>query len=206
MPSLPLAKSFYDQPTLELAQSLLGKVLVKETAEGLTSGIIVETEGYLGLSDRACHSYGLRRTKRTEVMYGPPGHTYTYVMHNHCLMNIVSAPIDAPEAVLIRAIEPLQGLNIMFNRRGEKKKVTELTNGPGKLTQAMAINNSDYGRSLFLCKDFETSYEGALYLIDGIRQGDITSGPRIGIDNYGEAKDYPWRFWVKGNPFVSKAR
>src|SRR5690554_7773385 len=105
-----LDASFYQQPTLELAQSLLGKLLVKETAEGIASGWIVETEAYKGPLDRAAHSFGNRRTQRTEVMFGEAGSVYTYVMHTHCLVNVVSGKIDQPEAVLIRAVEPEQGI------------------------------------------------------------------------------------------------
>ncbi|WP_243137239.1 DNA-3-methyladenine glycosylase [Heliorestis convoluta] len=220
-----LNKSFYEQTTLDLAQSLLGKILVKETSEGIASGIIVETEGYLGFSDEACHSYGHRRTKRTEVMYGPPGHAYTYVMHCHCLMNIVSGPIDVPEAVLIRALEPQQGIELMQKRRGEQKKLTDLTSGPGKLSQAMGIDKSDYGKPLFLerdggiqkdneyshaqghksSKDKEAAEEKSwIYILEGITPTSIAAGPRIGIENYGKAKEYPWRFWIPDNPFVSR--
>ncbi len=118
----PLDPSYFNQPTLDLAESLIGKVLVKQTKEGLTAGWIVETEAYKGPEDRAAHSFGNRRTKRTEVMYGPAGYIYTYVMHTHCLVNIVSGEVDKPEAVLIRAVEPFFGLDLMYERRGGDKK------------------------------------------------------------------------------------
>lgn len=146
----PLDRSFYNQPTLELAQSLLGKLLVKETEEGVASGWIVETEAYIGPRDRAAHSYGNRRTNRTEVMFGPAGYAYTYVMHTHCLVNVVSGEVDQPEAVLIRAVEPYDGLDLMYKRRPKAKKERELTNGPGKLTKALGIQKEDYGTPLFL--------------------------------------------------------
>lgn len=192
-----LDRSFYQQPTLELAQSLLGKLLVKETAEGTVAGWIVETEAYLGSKDRAAHSFGNRRTKRTEVMFGEPGNTYTYVMHTHCLFNVVSGKLDEPEAVLIRAVEPSMGIELMYQRRGEDKKEIELTNGPGKLTKAFGIVKEDYGHPL--C-------EQPLYIAEGRSVAKMSSGPRIGIDNCGEAKYYPWRFWEEGNRFVSKKR
>ncbi|SEA03694.1 DNA-3-methyladenine glycosylase [Thalassobacillus cyri] len=193
----PLEQDFFYQPTLELAEALLGKTLVKETEEGTASGRIVETEAYIGPGDRAAHSYGNRRTKRTEVMFGAPGHVYTYVMHTHCLVNVVSGDVLKPEAILIRAVEPLEGINLMYQRRGENKKEIELTNGPGKLTKALGITKSDYGLK------FDRP---PLYIAEGAKPDFISTGPRVGIDNSGEARDYPWRFWVTGNRFVSKAR
>lgn len=190
-----LSKSFYLQPTLELAQSLLGKLLIKETEEGLASGWIVETEAYIGPGDQAAHSFGNRRTKRTEVMFGPAGITYTYVMHTHCLVNVVSGQIDQPEAVLIRAVQPKDGLDLMYKRRSKVKRDFDLTNGPGKLTKALAITMEDYGHSLT---------ESPLYIAEGNIVTDISKGPRIGIDNSGEAKEYPWRFWLTGNHYLSR--
>lgn len=191
----PLDSLFYLQPTISLARALLGKLLVKETEEGTASGWIVETEAYIGPEDRAAHSYGYRRTKRNDVMYGPPGYVYTYVMHTHCLINVVSGEIGHPEAVLIRALEPCSGIELMYERRSKAKKEIELTNGPGKLTKALGIVHEDYGRAIF---------EQPLFIAEGKEVGYIQSGPRIGIDNSGEARDYPWRFWISGNRFVSR--
>lgn len=191
----PITASFFQQPTLELARSLLGMLLVKETAAGTASGWIVETEAYIGPGDRAAHSFGNRRTPRTEVMFGPPGHAYTYVMHTHCLVNVVSGPVGHPEAVLIRAVEPCTGTELMYERRGRDKKEQELTSGPGKLTKALGITMDDYGRPLF---------EPPLYIAEGKAFGPMETGTRIGIANSGEARDYPWRFWIGGNRFVSK--
>lgn len=193
----PLQYSFYQQPTLVLAQSLLGKILVKETPEGVTSGWIVETEAYIGPGDRAAHSYNNRRTKRTEVMFGPAGYVYTYVMHTHCLVNVVSGDVGCPEAVLIRAVEPQCGIDLMYKRRGEQKRVENLTNGPGKLTKAMGIKIEDYGNSVI---------KPPLYIAEGERGNHILSGPRIGINNSGEAREYPWRFWLGESKFVSKLK
>ncbi|WP_050614097.1 DNA-3-methyladenine glycosylase [Bacillus testis] len=189
-----LPSDFYLQPTLELAKSLLGCLLVKESDDGITSGFIVETEAYLGPEDRAAHSFNNRRTKRTEIMFNHPGHIYTYVMHTHCLVNVVSAEHERPEAVLIRAIEPFTGIERMKKRRNmtDPKK---LTNGPGKLTKAMNITMADYGH---------TFYASSLYIASGYLPSHISTGPRIGIDNSGEAKHYPYRFWVTNNPFVSR--
>ncbi|KEQ24790.1 DNA-3-methyladenine glycosylase [Paenibacillus tyrfis] len=191
----PVTASFFQQPTLELARSLLGMLLVKETEAGTASGWIVETEAYIGPEDRAAHSFGNRRTPRTEVMFGPPGHAYTYVMHTHCLINVVSGPVDHPQVVLIRAVEPYTGTELMYERRGRDKKERELTSGPGKLTKALGITMDDYGRPLF---------ESPLYIAEGKQLGPVETGTRIGIENSGEARDYPWRFWIGGNRFVSK--
>lgn len=190
----PLEESFFQQETLELAQALLGKLLVKETEAGTASGWIVETEAYKGPMDRAAHSFGGRRTARTEIMFSSPGSVYTYVMHTHCLVNVVSAEEGYPEAVLIRAVEPHEGIELMYQRRGDKKE-QDLTNGPGKLTKALGIVKADYGRMFF---------ERPLYIADGEAPGRIASGPRIGIENTGEAKNYPWRYWIPGNRFVSR--
>ncbi|MEK3806740.1 DNA-3-methyladenine glycosylase [Bacillus sp. FSL H8-0547] len=190
----PVHPSFFEKPTLELAQELLGQLLVKETAEGTAAGIIVETEAYIGPGDRAAHSFGGRRTPRTEVMFGSAGYAYTYVMHTHCLVNVVSGDKDAPEAVLIRAVEPVTGEELMKKRRPGAKRGKELTNGPGKLTKALGITMADYGHPL---------WESPLYIAEGIRPHGISAGPRIGIDNSGEAMEYPWRFRVSGNPYVS---
>ena len=195
-PYRPVDAAFFEQPTLELARALLGMLLVKETEEGIAAGWIVETEAYIGPHDRAAHSYGYRRTPRTEVMYGPPGYAYTYLMHTHCLMNVVSGKEGDPEAILIRAVEPCAGIELMHKRRGPVKKERDLTSGPGKLTKALGITIRDYGRPLF---------EAPLYIAEGRPVRGIAAGPRIGIDNAGEAREYPWRFWEKGNPFVSRA-
>jgi DNA-3-methyladenine glycosylase len=190
----PLSKTFFQKPTLELAQALLGCLLVKETPGGITSGYIVETEAYIGPHDRAAHSYGNRRTKRTEVMFAEAGLVYTYIMHTHCLVNVVSGGVDEPEAVLIRALEPHEGVDLMLARR-PVDDLKKLTNGPGKLTKAMGITKDDYGLKF---------YERPLFIAAGFKPTIIETGKRIGIHNTGEAKDYPWRFWVKGNPYVSK--
>lgn len=192
----PLQSSFYQQPTLSLAKALLGCILIKETSEGTAAGIIVETEAYIGPEDQAAHSYQNKRTKRTEIMFGQAGKTYTYLMHTHCLVNVVSGQIGKPEAVLIRAIEPYFNLPLIKQRRPKIIKMKDLTNGPGKLTKALDITMQDYGHDLI---------SAPLWVAKGLNEKvEISSGPRIGIDNAGEATAYPWRFWITGNPYISK--
>ncbi|MEH7444800.1 DNA-3-methyladenine glycosylase [Bacillus sp. JJ1122] len=191
---IPVESEFFQQPTLNLAEALLGCKLVKETKDGMAAGMIVETEAYIGPMDQAAHSYNNRRTKRTEIMFHESGLAYTYVMHTHCLFNIVSGGAGNPEAVLIRAIEPLEGVDLMIKRRGMPDSV-DLTNGPGKLTKALGINMSDYGHPLI---------RTPLFIIKGQLPESISLGKRIGIDNSGDARDYPWRFWISGNPYVSR--
>ncbi|SIS38690.1 DNA-3-methyladenine glycosylase [Salimicrobium flavidum] len=189
-----MPKEFFKKPPLELARELLGCELIKETSEGTASGYIVETEAYIGAVDKAAHSYNYKRTKRTEVMFGEAGHAYTYVMHTHCLVNVVAGEVGEPEAILIRAVEPLRGVELMYERRGDKKE-KDLTNGPGKLTKALGIMKADYGHPYG---------KSPLYIADGFTPEHISTGPRVGIDNSGEARNFPWRFWVTGNTFVSR--
>ncbi|WP_160719419.1 DNA-3-methyladenine glycosylase [Bacillus sp. USDA818B3_A] len=191
---VPLLQEFYEQPTLELAKALLGCQLIKETNEGIASGYIVETEAYIGPGDRAAHSFQNRRTKRTEVMFQRSGLAYTYVMHTHCLFNVVSGGEEKPEAVLIRALEPKHGIELMKTRRNMEDLI-KLTNGPGKLTKALGISMEDYGWQLTA---------PPLFIAKGFSPNSISSGKRIGIDNSGEARDYPWRFWVTNNKYVSR--
>lgn len=193
----PLKKEFYYQDTLALAKALLGCLLIKETPEGTASGFIVETEAYHGPDDQAAHSFGNRRTKRTEVMFGEPGITYTYSLHTHCLFDVVSGDVGEPHAVLIRGLEPFSGQELMALRRPKAKNIYQWTNGPGKLTKALGITMGDYGHPLD---------RPPLQILKGkdIDESQIMAGPRIGIQNTGEAVHYPWRFWVKDNKFVSK--
>ncbi|ALC92021.1 3-methyladenine DNA glycosylase [Bacillus sp. FJAT-18017] len=190
----PLPVEFFNQPTLELAPNLLGCILAYHSPEGLAAGYIVETEAYIGPGDQAAHSYMNRRTKRTEVMFAESGRAYTYVMHTHCLVNVVSGGAGNPEAVLIRAIEPCYGEDLMRSRRSVEDR-RNLTNGPGKLTKAMGITMKDYGRKLT---------EPPLLIARGYIPVSISQGKRVGIENSGDARDYPWRFWITDNRFVSR--
>lgn len=193
----PVDKSYYQAPCLELAQQLLGCFLVHEISDQKLVGRIVETEAYQGPEDRAAHSYGNRRTKRTEVMFQEAGLVYTYQMHTHTLLNIVAGQAGTPHAVLIRAIEPVEGIEQMRLHRGETIKEIDLTNGPGKLTKALGITMKYYGHDIS---------KKPLYIAKGTSVDDIGISPRVGVRNTGEAADYPWRFFKKGNPYISKFR
>lgn len=203
---------FAHRSTLEVAQRLLGMELVHDSPEGTTAGIIVEVEAYMGPHDKGAHTYGGKVTPRTRAMYGPPGHAYIYLIYgmHHCL-NVVSAPVGAPEAVLIRALEPTRGIELMARRRGldlpppdgegyPVRWLKKLASGPGKLCQAMGINMEHYGLSLM---------EPPLYLRharDPIPTSRVATGPRINIPYAEEFRDKPWRFWIRDNPHVSQSK
>ncbi len=193
----PLPRSFYARPVLVVARDVIGKVLVHDTEEGRVAGRVVEAEAYRGPEDRAAHSFGGRRTARTEAMYGPPGYAYVffvYGMHHH--VNLVTTKEGAPHAVLIRAVEPVEGIELMVRRRGRPEGDPNLTNGPGKVCVAFAIDRRAYGADL--CR-------GPLFLADGPR-GPIARSPRVGIDSAGAWATRPWRFFERGNRWVSRMR
>ncbi|WP_301108540.1 DNA-3-methyladenine glycosylase [Sporosarcina sp.] len=194
----PIDPSFFQEPVLQLAHSLVGKYIVHESPEGLLAVRIVETEAYHGPEDRAAHSFSNRPTKRTEVMFGEAGSVYTYQMHTHVLMNVVAAAEGTPHAVLLRAGEPVEGLEQMQENRGSHiKKIADLTNGPGKLSKALGVTMKYYGHNWA---------EKPLYIAEGLAMNEVETSPRVGIGNSGEAVHYPWRFYEKDNPFVSKYR
>ncbi|MEX2548144.1 MAG: DNA-3-methyladenine glycosylase [Chloroflexota bacterium] len=197
----PLPRSFFLRPTLEVARDLLGAWLCRETAEGLTVGRIVETEAYGGPGDLASHARA-GRTRRTTPMFGEVGHAYVYLVYGmHECLNVV-AHGDGTEAgaVLLRAIEPLVGVDLMRTRRG---RVTDppfrLASGPARLCQAMAVDRS------FDAHDLTTG--NGLWLAEPDQPpeaGDIVSGPRVGVEYAGEWATRPWRFWLTGNPSASR--
>lgn len=193
-PAACLPRSFYDRPVLAVARDCIGKVLVHRTPEGACGGRIVECEAYRGPDDLAAHSAGGRRTRRTEAMFGPPGHAYMFLLYGmHWAFNVVVGAEGHPHAVLIRAIEPLFGLDLMASRRGLRPGDVRLTNGPGKLCSALGLDAGAYG--LDLCSD-------ALYLAPGAA-GRIGRSPRINIDYAGSWAKKPWRFHERDNRFVS---
>ncbi|MBR3059047.1 MAG: DNA-3-methyladenine glycosylase [Oscillospiraceae bacterium] len=182
-----------ERDTREIARALLGQILV----HGETAGRIVETEAYLGAADRACHAWGGRRSPRLEPLYGPPGHAYIYMIYGmyHCL-NVVTKQPGQPECVLIRALEPLAGLELMAARSG-RGRPEQLCAGPGRLCRAMGLDRSLSGVSLL---------SGDFFLAEGVSIPGklILSSPRIGVDYAEEDKDRPWRYCVKGSPYVSR--
>lgn len=200
MPGLPLSRRFFARDALSAAQAILGTVLVHESSEGIAAGRIVEVEAYRGPRDRAAHSFGGRRTARNEVMYGPPGHAYVYFVYGmHYCMNIVAARVDVPEAVLIRAIEPLAGIELMRCRRGVGSEVPayRLGRGPGNVCKAMGIDRALNGADLLA---------GSLRLERGRRlpASRIVRAERIGVAYAGPDAALPWRLFERGNQAVSK--
>jgi len=193
-----LKREFYQQPTLEVARSLLGKKLVRQHDQQKLMGLIVETEAYIGENDTACHA-SKGKTQRTEIMFGRAGHAYVYFIYGmHYMLNIVTESEGKPAAVLIRAIQPINHIDILkLHRNIDNEKL--LTNGPAKLCQAYNINKAFNDWDLCLGKELwiETMDESNNY--------QIQSSPRIGID-YAEEKDRNahWRFTLKDNPFLSK--
>ncbi len=198
--SQKLPKSFYlGEDVVAIARQLLGKVLVSQIDGLHTAGIIVETEAYRGIEDRASHAFQGRKTERTAVMYQEGGRAYVYLIYGmYHLLNVVTNRAGIPDAVLIRALEPLEGIEHMLQRRKRHRFDVQLTNGPGKLTKALGISLEHYG----------TLLTGNLLWIEDrglhLPTDAIVSGPRIGVDYAGNDAQNPWRFWVKANPFVSK--
>ena len=194
-----LPREFYlREDTLEIARDLLGKTLVVPAENGArVSGRIVEAEAYLGAIDKAAHSFGNRRTKRTEMMFAEGGTVYIFFIYGmYFQFNVVVGAIDTPHAILIRAVEPLENIEIMRERRGAMKDAN-LTSGPGKLCIAFGIDKRFNGADLLGDK---------IWLEDGekIPKSKIASGKRIGIDYAEEYAEKPWRFWIKDNAFVSR--
>jgi len=197
---LKLPLSYYsNQDVLFLAQDLLGKVLFTDINDEVTAGIIVETEAYFGVLDKASHAYGGRRTNRTETLYNHGGISYVYLCYGiHHLFNVVTSVKDEPHAVLIRAVEPLIGKDIMELRRNMSAGKAAISSGPGSAAKALGIDQS------FNKKDLDGNEiwiedHGIQYPAD-----DIIKAPRIGVAYAQEDALLPWRFFVKGNKYVSK--
>lgn len=215
VPNTRLPLDFYlTENTISAARAMLGKLLVVPDDNGdPISGMIVEIEAYCGVTDRGAHSYGGRRTARNEVTYGPGGYAYVFFIYGmYFQLNVVLGPIDHPHVLLIRAVEPVEGVEIMRARRGLSEpdavatgssrilssRDKNLTSGPGKLCIALGIDRSFNGEDLV---------EGGRIGIENYRsfnEQEIAVGERIGIEYAGDDARRPWRFWVRGNPFVSK--
>ncbi|MCE5222397.1 MAG: DNA-3-methyladenine glycosylase [Clostridium sp.] len=200
-----LGKEFYKQGALILAKELLGKILVRKINNVTLRGKIVETEAYIGEIDKASHAYNSRRTERTEPLFREGGISYVYFIYGkyHCF-NVISGLEDKGEGVLIRALEPLNEFDYLsqkrFNQNYEElseAKKRAITNGPSKLCMAFSIDKSENYIELY--------EKGDLYIEDSKGEKfDIVETTRIGIDYAEEAIDFPWRFYIKGNKYISK--
>ena len=192
-----LTQRFYEKDVIAVSQELLGKILVHASPEGLTSGIIVETEAYRGPEDLAAHSALGRRTERVEQMYGEKGRAYIYFIYGmYWCFNVTAGNISGkPEAVLVRALEPLQGKDLMAKRR-ETPNVLNFTNGPAKLCMAMGLSKAQNKADLT---------DQPLYIKNApsVPAENVIATTRIGVDYSGEWKDKPWRFYVKNSQYVS---
>ena len=191
--------SYYkNSDTLELSKDILGKKLVTKVDNQITSGIIVESEAYLGVNDKASHAFDNKLTSRTSTMFEEGGISYIYLCYGmHSLFNIVTNNKGIPEAILIRAIKPIDGISMMCKRRNMKEKSYNLTNGPGKLSQALGITKKLNRQSLrgddIWLEDIKISF----------KNNNILSSPRIGVDYAGTDAKLPYRFYIKNNKWVS---
>ena len=194
-----LQRSYYQRDTIAVAKDLLGKILVHESSQGMTSGRIVETEAYKGPEDQAAHSSGGRRTHRNEVMFGEKGHAYVYFIYGmYYCFNVTTGNVPGkPEAVLLRGLQPVAGKEIMAKRRGTKQtEAIKLTNGPSKLCMAMDISRPQNKTDL-------TSPPLYIKNAPSIPIDQIVQTTRIGVDYAGKWKNNPWRFYIKENSYVS---
>lgn len=197
----PLPKSFYAGDTVVIARALLGCVIQRELDGELLTAEIVETEAYLGANDAASHARRGLRSDRNESMYLRGGHAYVYFTYGmHFCMNVVTGEADVAEAVLLRAAQPLEGLDAIRRNRPKARRERDLMSGPGKLCQALAIDRALDGTDL---ASRELSIAARRRTI---ADDDIAISPRIGIDNAGDAVHWPLRFFLRGNPFVSMPR
>ena len=200
MKKVPL--SFYDrEDVVQIARELLGKLIVTNFEHQITSARIVETEAYIGITDKASHSYGHRRTARNEHMYSAPGTSYVYICYGmHQMFNIVTNKKDIPDAVLIRAVEPMKGIDIMSIRTDKNIKDKTITRGPGNVGKALGIYKHHSG--LFLL-------DKEIYLLDDgntIADDKIGISKRIGVEGAGEDALLLFRFYIRGNQYVSVKR
>jgi len=210
----PNLRDLASLPTECLARLLLGTLLVCDDPAPKTTGIIIETEAYLGVRDRACHAFGGRKTPRLSVLWSDPGLAYVYSMHTRWLLNITTQPEGVPECVLVRALWPIEGIGAMAERRvhpvhepPRRIELASLVSGPGRLCQAMGISKRHYGVRLLDEASPLRLVEAAdedLAAAGVIEGAPIASGPRIGVSRAGNDALLPLRFWIQGNPLVSR--
>ena len=196
-----LPVEFYQsEDVVALSQQLLGNRLVTQIDGVRTAGIIVETEAYRGSEDRASHAFGGRRTARTETMYLPGGHAYIYLCYGiHHLFNVVTAPAETPFAILVRAVEPVEGIGTMLERRSKDSLKPNLTAGPGSMSQALGITTK---------LDATPLDSNLIWIEEGVAvpKKQIIASPRVGVDYAGDHARWTWRFRIKDNPFTSPAK
>jgi DNA-3-methyladenine glycosylase len=198
---LKLPASYYQQENVvHLAKDLIGKTIVSHVNNQFTTGIITETEAYRGVGDKACHAHLGRFTDRTKIMYEPGGVAYVYLCYGiHHLFNIITNTNQQADAVLIRAVEPVEGIEFMLERRNKEQLDKTLTSGPGNFTKAFGIDKSHYGAHLTDHLIWIEEFESVCF-----RESEITTTTRIGIDYAEEDKELPWRFYLNSSKYVSK--
>lgn len=195
-----ISPEFFARSALDVARDLIGMNLVRRSAQGTVSGVIVETEAYCGVEDPAAHTFRGRRTARNEVMWGPPAHAYIYPIYGmyHCL-NVVCGPPGTPEAVLMRAVRPSHGVDIMASRRGmsanNEVQRRKLCSGPSKLCIAYGLTREDNGANMV---------QGDLRFTMGDGRVEVVTSRRIGVEYAQEAAIWPWRFLLEGDHYVSR--
>jgi DNA-3-methyladenine glycosylase len=194
-----LSNDFYQQEdVLKVSRELMGKIVVTRWNGKLTSGRIVECEAYVGPKDKASHAFGGRRTNRTEIMYAPGGVAYVYLCYGiHHMLNVVTNAKDIPHAILIRALEPVEGIKEMLRRTSKPIADNTLTRGPGNVCKALGIFTHHTGLSL-RSKDLYIGDDGFEYA-----DVEVHTSPRIGVNYAGKDALLPYRFYVKGNPYIS---
>ena len=195
-----LTVDFYQRKNVVvIAKELLGKILVTKWNGIETSGRIVEVEAYNGVIDKASHASGGRRTKRNEVMYGKGGVAYVYLCYGiHHLFNVVTNEQETPHAILVRALEPMKGIDIMLKRTNKSKLDQTLTRGPGNVSKALGISFKEHSGLSLLSKELFIAEDDFV-----LNKKDLAASPRIGVDYAGADASLPYRFYIKGNPFVS---
>jgi DNA-3-methyladenine glycosylase len=198
MSGVKLPESFYlGTNVVKIARELLGKALFTRIGNVVTGGLIVETEAY-SWKERGCHAYDNRKTARNAIMFGPGGYSYVYMCYGiHFLFNVVTNTAETADAVLVRALEPIEGIDVMKERRGKLANPYHLTSGPGKLTRALGIDRQWNGMSLM---------DDDIWIADmgtKVPPSRIVAAPRIGIDYAGEDASLPWRFFIRDNAWVS---